>query len=99
MLSLYKQRRFEMNTNNGFVVLIVSILTIWFMSFALAIMMRQHEVYVRHSGRAIKWSLRLIWTHFIVKPVRWAWARWAKEIVCFLAGIVVGITLATKFFR
>lgn len=62
--------------------LVAGLLAIWFMCLGLAIMIRQHQRFLRWSGQT-----------FIARPMNWVWSRWRTQILAFFAGIG-----ATKIF-
>lgn len=57
--------------------IIAGLLTIWFVLLGLAIMVRQHQRFLRWSWRQAQ------------RPYRWVWHRWRTEILSFFAGIGV----------
>lgn len=55
--------------------LLAGLLAIWFVLLGLAIILRQHQRFLRWSWRQTQ------------RPFRWAWRRWRTEILSFFAGV------------
>lgn len=55
--------------------LLAGLLAIWFLLLGVAIILRQHQRFLRWSWKQTQ------------RPFRWAWHRWRTEILSFFFGI------------
>jgi hypothetical protein len=67
--------------------LIATLATLWLMLFGGAVILQRGDKFAA-------WS----WKQF-QRPFVWAWGKWHTQILCFLAGILVGVACAPQIHQ